>query len=91
LLAVNRVGLKQPTGNGFVMMQLSRLSGQQDKDGLRDFRRLMRIVDMPQRDGINQIDVPRHQWRIGVPMRDVRRVRDFAGFRRSRTARNLIS
>ena len=54
-------GLKQPTGKRFVMAQLDRLSCEQDKDRLRNFLRLMRIADVPQCHGINQIDVPSHQ------------------------------
>ena len=53
--------LKQPTGKSFGMTQLRRLFCQNNKDRLRDFLGVMRIADVPQRDGIHQVDVPRHQ------------------------------
>ncbi len=54
-------GLKQPAAQRLVMPQLRRLFRQDDVDRLRDFLRVMRIAHLPQRDGINQIDVPYHQ------------------------------
>ena len=43
------------------MTQLRRLFCQNDKDSLRNFLCVMRVADVPQCDGINQVDVPRHQ------------------------------
>ena len=54
-------GMKQPTGKRLLMAQWQRLFRQNNEDRLRDFLSLMRIADLPQGDGINQIDVPRHQ------------------------------
>ena len=45
----------------FGVAQVIRLFCESDKDGLCDFLGLMRVSDVPQRDGINQIDVPRYQ------------------------------
>ena len=43
------------------MPQLPGFARQNDENGLRDFLGMMRIADLPQRDRIDQIDVPRHQ------------------------------
>ena len=48
------------------MPQWRRLFRQNDEDRLGDFLGMMRIADLPQRDGINQIDVPRHQRGKGL-------------------------
>ena len=48
------------------MAQLRRLFCEQDEDALCDFLGLMRVADAPQRDGINQIDVPCNQRRKGL-------------------------
>ncbi|HEX5398918.1 MAG TPA: hypothetical protein VFY06_07710 [Verrucomicrobiae bacterium] len=44
------------------MTQPLRLSGQNDEDRLGDFLGLMRVAHVPQRDGIDQVDMPRHQF-----------------------------
>lgn len=50
-------GLKQPTGQGFIVPQGAGLSSQDDEDGLRDFLGLVGVADLAKGDGINEADV----------------------------------
>jgi hypothetical protein len=54
-------GLKQPTGKSLVMTQSGGLFPENNENRLRDFLGVMGIANLPERDGINQTDVPRHQ------------------------------
>ena len=42
--------------------QLAGFPREDEEDGLRNLLCLVRITDLPQRDGINEIDVPRGQF-----------------------------
>ena len=44
-----------------MMAELRCFPGKNDEDRLRNLLRLMRPGDLPQRHGINQVDVPVHQ------------------------------
>ena len=48
------------------MAQAGRLLRQNDEHRLRNFFGLMRVADLPGRDGINQVDALRHQRGKGL-------------------------
>ena len=57
--------LVKPAGDHRVRAQPARLARQHDKDRLRDFLGLVRVVHRAHRRRINQVDVPRDQRRKG--------------------------
>ena len=57
---VTRRAAKPAAQNNFVAERI-RLARKNDKNRLRDFFRQMRVTHLPQRDGINQVDVTRDE------------------------------
>ena len=49
------------------MAQLPRFARQNDEDRLRDFLGMVRVARLPERHGINQVDMPRHQGGESFP------------------------
>ena len=43
------------------MPQLPGFIREKDENGLRNFLRVMRVADLPERNAINQVNVPRNQ------------------------------
>jgi len=59
-------GAEQPTGQGFVVAQGAGFFRENDEDGLRDLFRVMRIAGLPERNGIDEVHVARHQGGEGL-------------------------
>lgn len=59
-------GLKQPARKRPVVAQLPGLFGEDDKDRLGDFLGVVRVADLAQGDGIDQIDMARDQGGKGL-------------------------
>ncbi|HEX3855810.1 MAG TPA: hypothetical protein VHY30_00765, partial [Verrucomicrobiae bacterium] len=57
---ITRRAAKPAGQNGFVAHRV-RLARENDENSLRDFFRQMRVTHLPQRDGINEIDVARDE------------------------------
>ena len=51
----------KPAGQNGLVAERVRLARENDEDRLRDFFREMRIAHLPQRDGINEIHMTRHE------------------------------